>query len=128
MSDQAETIAFEDPTDVFYSNSEFNNKKEPKTKIQKDTDKNERIPRSKKKQFGRGQTRKHSPEKHDNAPQQRYEETFVEDIRNHESQNTENQPHKTSFDKLNCEPDGNCFFRAISHFSKKNTSSLEKLL
>ena len=35
MSEQAETIAFEDPTDVFYSNSEFNNKKEPKTKMER---------------------------------------------------------------------------------------------
>ena len=126
MSNQAETIAFEDPTDVFYSNSEFNSKKEPKAKMQKDTDESQRIPRSKKKQFGRGEKRKHSPEKHDNAPQQRYEETFVEDICNHESQDTENQPHKTSFDKLDCEPDGNCFFRAISHFSKRKHKFLRK--
>ena len=123
MSDQAETIAFEDPTDVFYSNSEFINKKGTKTKI--NTDENQRKARSKKKQFCRGEKRKHSQEKQNNVPQQRYQEIF-EIVQDQDNQNTERLQHKTSFDKLDCEPDGNCFFRAISHFSKRTHKFLRK--
>ena len=127
MCDSAERIPFEDPTDVFYTNVDYQtikNKASGKPKSQEEAEKKSDIPGKTCNVSQQRKKRKQAEEVEsldENSKKCRNKDRNAQDITS-----TEDYLSTIGLTKLECIGDGNCFFRAVAILTKGRYAFLRR--
>ena len=127
MCDSAEQIPFEDQTDIFYTNIDYqtiNNRASGKSKVQEEAQQKSDFPR---KTCNVPQERKKRKQKEEEEVEvENSKKCCNEDRNSQDITSTESYLSSIGLRKLECIGDGNCFFRSVAILTKGRYAFLRR--
>ena len=124
MCDSAEQMSFEDPTDVFYTNVDYETFRNKATEKTKASENRSYMPSKIGDDSQQKKKRKHAEEAE--SMNEKSKKNCCEEKNNHYIPNSEQYLSSLGFTKLECIGDGNCFFRAAAILTKGRYSFLRR--